>query len=129
MPAIPSLASFVAVAAGGALGAVLRFGVSVLFPVTIATQIPWATLGINVVGSLALGALVGLASAGGEAGSPARLFLTVGLLGGFTTFSTFAVETVGLAQSGQLARASLYVALSLAGALLAATLGFAMTRG
>lgn len=124
---MPSLPILLGVAGGGALGSLLRFIIGRLFP-TAPTAFPWSTLGINVVGSLALGALAGAALARPEASPTLRAFLTVGLLGGFTTFSTFSVETITLAQSASLLRAGLYVMLSVALAIGGAALGFSLTR-
>lgn len=115
------------VASGGALGSLLRFGVGRLLPAA-PTTIPWGTLGINVVGSFALGLLAGASFARPDASPALRAFLGVGLLGGFTTFSTFSVETITLAQSTSLAKAGLYVVLSVALAVLAAGVGFSLTR-
>lgn len=124
-----SLASAAAVAAGGALGALLRYGVGLLAPPAPAgTTFPWATVGINIVGSLALGALAGLFLGGSGPGPALRLFLTVGVLGGFTTFSTFALDAVTLASAGQGLRAAAYVLLSVGGALAAAAAGLSLTR-
>lgn len=81
------------VAAGGALGAVARYGVSSAIPTK---GFPWATLLVNLVGSLAIGYL--LLDSGMEHG--ARLFAVVGFLGGFTTLSTYSAETVDLWRSG-----------------------------
>jgi fluoride exporter len=81
------------VAAGGAVGSVLRFGVSTWLPTT---GLPWATLAVNIVGSFALGALV-LPSG---ADHSVRLLVGVGLLGGLTTMSAFSVETIDLLRSG-----------------------------
>ena len=117
--AMPSLAlpALAAVAAGSALGGVLRYGVALLVPTP--GGIPIATLLINVTGSMLLGAFAS-AAAGGAPDAPWRLFLTVGLCGGFTTFSAFGLETFRLMQAGAGGRAALYVAasvlLSLAGA-------------
>ncbi len=124
---MPPLSLLLGVAGGGALGSLLRFALGRAFP-TAPGALPWTTLGINVVGSLALGLLAGLSLARPE-GSPAlRAFLGVGLLGGFTTFSAFSVETVTLAQEASLARALLYVLLSVGAAVAAAALGFSLTR-
>ncbi|MBN1193343.1 MAG: CrcB family protein [Coriobacteriia bacterium] len=82
------------VAAGGALGAALRYAVGQLVPVTVGSRVPWTTLSINVIGSFALGVLMGvLPSAGGA--ERWRLFLGVGILGGFTTFSRFQLRGRG----------------------------------
>ncbi len=124
---MPSLPLILAVAGGGAIGSVLRFAIGRLLPTAPGTM-PWSTLGINALGSLALGLLAGASLARPEASPTLRAFVGIGLLGGFTTFSTFSLETVTLAQTASLARAALYVALSLALALGAAALGFSLTR-
>ena len=76
------------VAAGGALGSVLRYAVSVLMVASLGAGFPWGTLAVNVLGSTAIGALAALGVEGGW-----RLLLVTGLLGGFTTFSAFSLET------------------------------------
>lgn len=86
---------------GGALGAGARYAVGVVLGMRPAS-FPWATLGVNVVGAFALGVLMG-AIAGNEAAEPWRLLVGVGLLGGFTTFSTLAYETLALAGEGAIA--------------------------
>ncbi|QTJ69070.1 CrcB family protein [Rhodococcus sp. ZPP] len=106
---MPVSKSVLVVAAGGALGATVRF--------ILAQQWPgiWTILAINVVGSLLLGYLAEMLGPD----RPLRLFLGVGVLGGFTTFSTFAVDAVG----EDAGRAVLYVTATLLPALLAARLG------
>lgn len=112
------------VALGGALGAVLR----ALCGMWLARDgFPVAVLAINVAGSLAIGVVAGLAMRGGLGNW--QPFLVTGLLGGFTTFSAFSLETVGLIERGELAAAGLYVALSVALSVLAAALGLAVARG
>jgi CrcB protein len=76
------------VAAGGALGSVLRYAVSVLMVASLGASFPWGTLAVNVLGSTAIGAMAALGVEGGW-----RLLLVTGLLGGFTTFSAFSLET------------------------------------
>lgn len=115
------------VAGGGALGSLLRFAIGRAFP-TAPGALPWATLGINVAGSFALGVLAGTALARPDASPALRAFVGVGLLGGFTTFSAFSVETLTLAQEASVARAGLYVLLSVSAAIAAAALGFSLTR-
>lgn len=124
MPPLPVL---LGVATGGALGSLLRFAVGRLFPAAPAA-LPWSTLGINVLGSFVLGLLAGASVARPEASPALRAFLGIGLLGGFTTFSTFSVETISLAQSASLAKTGLYVVLSVLLAVLAAGVGFSLTR-
>ena len=81
----------IAVAAGGAIGASLRYVVTLAFARGGSTAFPWHTFGVNVIGAFALGLLMAVLPEG-EAAEQWRLFIGVGLLGGFTTFSTFGVE-------------------------------------
>ena len=104
------------VALGGALGAVLRFYISESMP---ATGFPWATLSVNLVGSLLLGA-VAAATLSNALSEQQALLLGVGLLGAFTTMSTFSVETITLVETGQWRLAGAYVVVSaVAGPVLA----------
>ncbi|HMT13541.1 MAG TPA: CrcB family protein, partial [Aestuariivirga sp.] len=80
------------VALGGALGSAARYGVNVLSGRMLGTAFPWHTLIVNVAGSFVMGALVGLMAARWNVGNDARAFLTTGILGGFTTFSAFALD-------------------------------------
>lgn len=102
-------------------GVLARYAISTQFH---GAALPWATVGINVIGSLLLGMLVssGLTDAG------ARAILGVGVLGGFTTFSTFTVQIVLDIDAGAPGRALLYLVASLALGLLAATAGFLIGR-
>lgn len=102
------------VAAGGALGAVARYGVGVWAQRLLPTaQWPWATLTVNVVGGLLMGLLAGwLAFRGGAHSESLRLFAAVGVLGGFTTFSAFSLEAAVMIERRQLAMAGGYVAAS-----------------
>ena len=117
-----------AVGLGGALGAMLRYGVGTWLPRTDPTAWPLATLGVNVAGSAILGYIVGHVDHGGALPEPARLFLTVGLCGGFTTFSSFAYETTELAARGQLGRSAMYAVVSVGLCVLAVVAGRAMAR-
>ncbi|HEY5645005.1 MAG TPA: fluoride efflux transporter CrcB [Pseudomonadales bacterium] len=113
--------SLVWVAAGGALGACGRFIVSTLF--FVPGQFPWPTLAINIAGSLGIGVLWGLFGQHGWFESWGRYLLVVGFLGGFTTFSAFSLETVGLVEGGRLPAAIGYVGASIVGCVAAAWLG------
>lgn len=101
-----------AVALGSAAGGVARFLLSAWLEQRTASSFPYATLLVNLSGSLLLGFLATWTYE--TVGVPAELraLLTTGLCGGFTTFSTFSLETVALADEGALGRAALYVALS-----------------
>lgn len=102
------------VAAGGAAGSWLRFLVARAFSPTTAV-FPWATLTVNLVGSMAMGLLAGWLARFGNHGENWRLLLGVGLLGGFTTFSAFSLDFAVLIERGALATAMTYVAASLIG--------------
>ena len=102
---------------GGAIGAGLRYGVGLAAPRALGAEFPWATLIVNLLGGLAAGLLLGFLLARGEQADPWRLFLGVGLLGGFTTFSAFSAETAWMLQRGQFSAAALYILASVAGAL------------
>jgi len=118
---------FLIVAAGGALGAMARYGLGRLLPVTGGW--PWPTLTANVAGGLLMGVLTGwLAFRGGAQGETIRLFAAVGVLGGFTTFSAFSLETVLMIERRQFAMASGYVAISLAASVIALFLGLMLAR-
>jgi len=120
------MTGFLIVAAGGALGAVARYGIGRLLP---ATGWPWATLTVNVVGGLLMGLLTGwLAFRGGVNSEGPRLFAAVGVLGGFTTFSAFSLETALMIERRQLAMAGGYVAASVALSVLALFLGLMVAR-
>jgi CrcB protein len=118
------------VALGGAIGSVLRFAVSAALRTKPALAgFPWGTLGVNVTGSLAIGAIAGLVAGGSNISAPMRAFVMVGILGGYTTFSTFALEGVELLHWDSPYKAVIYAAASVILSISAATLGFAMARG
>ena len=111
------------VAAGGAAGSVLRYLVSRWIVATF----PWGTFTVNIIGSLLIGLLVGLASK--EAlSAEMRLLLVTGFCGGFTTFSTFANESYGILDSGHVLPAALYVSASVFVGILAVHIGFQWSR-
>jgi fluoride exporter len=116
------------VALGGAIGSAARFGVSeAMRRLPVLASLPWATLTVNVLGSLALGWY--LRSAGAADAAPQmRAFVAIGLCGGFTTFSSFAFEGAVLLEGGQFARAGIYSALSLVLCVGATFAGFALGR-
>ena len=116
-----------AVALGGAIGSALRYLLGLALP-RAGIVVPWGTLLVNVAGAFALGWLLRAlpASAVSPASPALRLALTVGLCGGFTTFSAFSVETLALLEAGATARALLYVAASVLLSVAAAWAGGAM---
>ena len=115
------------VALFGALGALARYGCSRLLPST-AGGIPWSTLLVNGVGSFLLGLLTGMCLHSDALDERWRLALATGFLGSFTTFSTFSVETVQLADSGRLGLAAANTGLQFVVGLSAAAIGYALTR-
>ena len=106
------LTRIILIGVGGGIGSVLRYLTNVAFQGTPANGFPLATLLINVAGCAAIGFLMGLFAAPGGLGPDLRLALTVGVLGGFTTFSTFGWETFALVRNGQIAAAVLYAGLT-----------------
>jgi CrcB protein len=108
---------------GGALGSALRYALSTAMNSSPAAGMPWGTLIANVGGCLLIG---WLSSALVDASQPVRLGILVGLLGGFTTFSSFGLESLRLIQSGQTSTAVAYVLMSNAAGLVAVWIGHRM---
>jgi CrcB protein len=134
-----SLGTWLAVAAGSAIGGVFRYALVVSFdqvtkigPAKGAAAFPYGTLLVNVSGSLLIGAIAGwlVAVDGTDAAwsETRKLFWMAGVCGGFTTFSAFSLQTLGLLQAGNLRLAILYITSSLLGCVLAASLGFLAAR-
>ncbi|WP_375161452.1 fluoride efflux transporter CrcB [Bradyrhizobium sp. RDT46] len=98
-----------AVAAGGALGAVVRYLVSIGAGRAFGTDFPWGTLIINVTGSFLIGILTGLFATKWNLPQAARIFLTVGICGGYTTFSTFSLDAWYLIERGQTVASAAYM--------------------
>lgn len=116
------LATLVAVAAGGAAGAVARWGLTSGVHALLGAGFPWGTLTVNASGSLLLGAVF-VALERGSLAPEFQALLAVGLLGSFTTFSTFSVESLRLVQDGHPGRAAAYVLASVLLGLACAALG------
>jgi len=121
---------FLLVAAGGGLGAVARYGLGLLAGrVAPNAAWPWGTFGANVIGGLCMGLLVGwLAFRGGAQQETIRLFAAVGVLGGFTTFSSYSLEAVLMIERRQLGLAAAYVAGSVVLAVAALFIGLMIAR-
>src|SRR4051812_2348281 len=115
------------VAVGGALGAVARYGLSVGMPHRPGT-FPWATFVTNVTGCLLIGVLTVLVTEVWAAHRLLRPFLGTGVLGGYTTFSTYAVDVQQLVDAGRARTGLLYLAGTLVTALTAVYAGIAVTR-
>lgn len=120
--------SLLLVMMGGALGAGARYLVGKALLGWLGPDYPWGTLAVNVLGGLAMGVLAGMLGRM-TAGDQARLFLAVGVLGGFTTFSAFSLELVTMLERGAMMTAMGYALASVAGAVVAVFAGLAMTRG
>ena len=116
------------VAVGSGLGGVLRY----LVPCWLgaAKGFPWATLTVNVVGSLLIGLLSGLLARHGESSAESiRCFAVVGFCGGFTTFSTFSNETFRMLENNQWLSAAGYVGISVAAGMVAVFAGYLISKG
>ena len=118
------------IALGSALGGVARNGLSAWVAQRAGDTFPWGTLAVNVLGSLVVGALAAVGDSPRWGLSvEARQFLMIGLLGGFTTFSAFSLQTLRLIQEGDWARVAGNVLLSVALGLAAAAVGYRLARG
>jgi CrcB protein len=116
-----------AVAVAGAIGALARWGIGVWFGQRF-PSFPWGTLFINVSGSMLLGLLFALLTERGVASATMRLALTTGLMGAYTTFSTFSLETFRLFEDGAMGRAVANIAFSLVLGLVAVWAGILIGR-
>lgn len=114
---------------GGALGAALRFHAGRIALAAFGPALPWGTLFVNLAGGLGMGLLAGGMARLPGAGEPWRLLLGVGVLGGFTTFSAFGLETANLILRGDHGMAAAYVVASVAGSVLMLFAGMAVARG
>ena len=112
---------------GGGLGAAARHGINRAGLALLGPGFPWWTLGVNVLGSFLIGLLAGLFDVMGT-GQNARLFLTTGFLGGFTTFSAFSLDALTLWECGAMLQAGLYVAGSVIASLIAVIAGLMISR-
>ena len=117
-----------AIAFGGAVGALGRHFVNVGVATWIGLGIPWGTLVVNVVGSFAMGVLVHLMATTWTVTPEIRALLTVGGLGAFTTFSTFSLDAIVLYERGQVMFAAAYVLASVIGAIGALLVGLRLAR-
>jgi len=119
---------FVIVFFGGGIGAALRHGVNLMSARLLGAAFPFATAFENVSGSVVMGLLIGYFAFRGHLSQHWQLFLTTGLLGGYTTFSAFSLDTVLLYERGALGLASLYVLGSVILSILGLAGGLALAR-
>ena len=117
-----------AIAGGGALGAVMRFGVSSGVYRVLGKDFPYGTLTVNVLGSLLMGLCFILMVERNVLSMEWRSIIMIGFLGAFTTFSTFSMETLSLLESGELTRALLNILLSVTLCLAATWIGLTIGR-
>jgi len=113
---------------GGAIGSAARFGVGKLTLGWFGPGYPWGTLTVNLVGGVLMGLLVGVLARASAPHEPWRLFAAIGVLGGFTTFSSFALDTANMLTRGDWAAAAGYMLLSVAGAVLGVFAGLGLVR-
>ncbi|MBP0457151.1 fluoride efflux transporter CrcB [Streptomyces montanisoli] len=126
-PRLPHYTVLGVIAVGGALGAVARYGASRLWPAGT-DGFPWATLTVNAVGCLVIGVFLVVVSEVFSAHRLLRPFFATGVLGGFTTFSTYCVDIVRLVDSGRAGPALAYLAATLVAAMAAVSAGAWSTR-
>ena len=124
------MTAYLLVFLGAGLGGAMRHGVNSGCASWCGLDFPWGTLSVNVLGSLAMGLIAGwLAFRAGEGWSQhVRLFLTTGILGGFTTFSAYSLDAVLLWQRGQIAATAAYVLGSVILSIVALAAGLALAR-
>jgi CrcB protein len=118
---------YVVVAVGGALGALARYGVQLGLPHSPGAW-PWATVAVNLTGCLLIGLLLAVLLARAPDHPWLRPFLATGVLGGYTTFSTFSVDAVQLVEAGRWPLAVAYLLVSVVGGLAAVVLGLGVGR-
>ncbi len=116
------------VAAGGALGTLLRFGVGRLAITLAGPGFPFGTFAVNILGGFLMGVLAGWLARIGQGAEELRLLLGVGVLGGFTTFSAFSLEVYNMITRAEVALAAAYAMSSVAGSVLAVLAGVWLMR-
>ena len=122
------MTQMLAIAAGGAIGALLRYWTSIAVHGRLGMEFPYGTLAVNVLGSLLMGFLYIWLIDRMAAGPALRAFLLVGVLGAFTTFSTFSMETLNLLEAGHPGKALANVLVSVVVCVTAAALGVLAAR-
>lgn len=113
---------------GGFIGTLLRFGVQRLSVFWGLISFPFGTFAVNLLGSLVIGIVYGITERGNYLTPETRIFLATGICGGFTTFSSFTLDTLTLMRQGQHAYAATYVVASVLLGLAATYVGFTITK-
>ncbi|MCM2293692.1 fluoride efflux transporter CrcB [Allorhizobium sp. BGMRC 0089] len=116
------------VAVGGGIGSVLRYWTGVIAVRLFGPFLPWGTFAVNIVGSFCIGLLAEMIARKFNASMDMRMFLVTGVMGGFTTFSSFSLDAISLAQRGDLAWSAAYVLGSVGLALCAVFAGLGVGR-
>jgi CrcB protein len=119
---------FLIVFLGGGLGAALRHGINLVSARALGTEFPYSTLIINITGSIVMGLIAGYFAFKGDAWQHWRLFLTTGILGGYTTFSAFSLDAALLYERGATGLAALYVLASVILSIIGLFAGLAVVR-
>jgi len=114
---------------GSGFGGMLRHGVNVIVPRWLGVAFPYSTLVVNIVGSMVLGLLAGYFAVKADPGQGWRLFLATGILGGFTTFSAFSLDTVLFYERGEIALGVVYLIASVLVSAIALFAGLVLVRG
>lgn len=122
------MANLLTVMLGGAIGSAFRYQLGRTALHHMGAGFPWGTLIVNLVGGLLMGVLAGVVINDGAVDRPLWLFLGVGVLGGFTTFSAFSLDLFAMLQRGDHALAAAYIACSVAGSVMLLIAGFWLTR-
>ena len=120
--------NYVLVFIGGGLGSVLRYIVNVICPRILGTNFPYHTFIINITGSTIMGLVAGYLAFKGDAVQSWRLFLMTGILGGYTTFSAYSLDSAVLYERGEITLAALYVVGSVVLSILGLFAGLALIR-
>lgn len=117
-----------AIAAGGALGSVARYGTMIWMGRLLGTGLPYGTLIVNVLGGFVMGALIELMALVWSPSEAVRAFLTVGIMGGYTTFSTFSLDAWYLIQRGDYGAGTIYIVASVVLSILGLVAGLHLVR-
>src|ERR1700730_4814222 len=120
--------NYVLVFVGGGLGASLRHFITVVWAKSLGTAVPYGTFIINISGSIVMGLIAGYLAFKGEASQPWRLFLMTGILGGYTTFSAFSLDSALLYERGEIGLALFYVLGSVVFSIAGLFAGLALVR-
>ncbi|MEM8771012.1 MAG: fluoride efflux transporter CrcB [Pseudomonadota bacterium] len=123
-----SIAVWISVGAGGAIGAMARLGLTKAMLALLGSNFPWGTLTVNITGSILMGVAISWLSQKDMSNTPLAMFLTVGVLGAFTTFSTFAADAIFLYKERSMTIAFAYMSASVMLSLGGLMVGFLMAR-